>query len=257
THAFFKALLFMGSGSIIHGVEHGMHHTHEKLDPQDMFNMGGLAKRMPITFRTFLIGGLSLAGFPFVTAGFWSKDEILADAFAHGHWWVFVTLLLSAFLTAFYTMRQISLTFLGEPRTESAKHAHESTWTMTFPLVVLSVFAIFAGFVGVHQDFPVLGKMLGKNPFEHFVIYSLPNHGSGFVFTWTPVMLSVVVGLSGLFLGWLVYGRNSLKVGQQDPLIKWFGPLYKLLSNKYYIDELYDLVFVRPAKWLSETVSFR
>jgi len=257
THAFFKALLFMGSGSIIHGVEHGMHHTHEKLDPQDMFNMGGLAKRMPITFRTFLIGGLSLAGFPFVTAGFWSKDEILADAFAHGHWWVFVTLLLSAFLTAFYTMRQISLTFLGEPRTESAKHAHESTWTMTFPLVVLSVFAIFAGFVGVHQDFPVLGKMLGKNPFEHFVIYSLPNHGSGFVFTWTPVMLSVVVGLSGLFLGWLVYGRNSLKVGQQDPLIKWFGPLYELLSNKYYIDELYDLVFVRPAKWLSETVSFR
>ena len=257
THAFFKALLFMGSGSIIHGVEHGIHHTNEKLDPQDMLNMGGLAKRMPTTYWTFVVGGLSLAGFPFVTAGFWSKDEILADAFAHGHWWVFVVLLVSAFLTAFYTMRQISLTFLGDARTESAAKAHESAWTMTLPLVVLSFFAVFAGYVGVHMDFPVLGAMLGSNPFEHFVIGSLPHHGSGFEFEWTPVILSVVAGISGLSLGWLVYGRRPLVVGQQDPLVKVLGPLYGVLANKYYFDELYDVALVRPAKWISEVVAFK
>ncbi len=85
THAFFKALLFLGSGSVIHGMEHGVLHTGEHVDPQNMFNMGGLRKKMPITFWTFLIGGFALSGFPVVTAGFWSKDEILADAFAHGH----------------------------------------------------------------------------------------------------------------------------------------------------------------------------
>ena len=98
THAFFKALLFLGSGSVIHGVEHGVFHTGEHVDPQDMFNMGGLRKKMPITFWTFLIGGFALSGFPLITAGFWSKDEILADAFGHGHWAVFVTLALAALL---------------------------------------------------------------------------------------------------------------------------------------------------------------
>src|SRR5512137_1176445 len=103
THAFFKALLFLGSGSVIHGVEHGVLHTGEEVDPQNMFNMGGLRKKMPITFWTFLIGGLALSGFPIISAGFWSKDEILADAFGGGHWVVFSVLAIAAFLTAFYT----------------------------------------------------------------------------------------------------------------------------------------------------------
>src|SRR5688500_2618586 len=103
-HAFFKALLFLGSGSVIHGMEHGVLHTgNHHVDPQDMFNMGGLRKKMPITFWTFLIGGFALSGFPLITAGFWSKDEILADAFGHGHWAVFLTLSVQAFMTAFYT----------------------------------------------------------------------------------------------------------------------------------------------------------
>ncbi|MEE8122379.1 MAG: NADH-quinone oxidoreductase subunit L, partial [Anaerolineales bacterium] len=136
THAFFKALLFLGSGSVIHGVEHGVQHTDDHIDAQDMFNMGGLRKKMPITFATFLIGGLALSGFPLITAGFWSKDEILADAFANGHLAVFITLALAAFLTAFYTMRQITLTFLGDARTKAVEHAHESVWTMTLPLIV-------------------------------------------------------------------------------------------------------------------------
>ncbi|MFQ5407018.1 MAG: NADH-quinone oxidoreductase subunit L [Anaerolineales bacterium] len=257
THAFFKALLFMGSGSIIHGVEHGQHHSHEELDPQDMLNMGGLRRRMPVTFWTFLIGGFSLAGFPFITAGFWSKDEILADAFANGHGVVFIVLLLAAFLTAFYTMRQIVLTFLGEARTESAAHAHESTWTMTLPLVVLSFFAIFAGFVGVHPQFPGLGALLGSSPLERFLIESLPHHIEGFAFDWTPVLLSVVAGLGGLGLGWLVYGWKPLARGQPDPLVSALGPVHSMLQNKYYVDELYRFLFVRPAQWISATFTFR
>ena len=218
--------------------------------------MGGLAKRMPTTYWTFVIGGLSLAGFPFVTAGFWSKDEILADAFAHGHWWVFVVLLISAFLTAFYTMRQISLTFLGDARTESAAKAHESAWTMTLPLVVLSFFAVLAGYVGVHMDFPVLGDMLGNNPFEHFVVGTLPHHLDGFEFNWTPVLFSVLVGIGGLGLGWLIYGRRPLSAGQPDPLVARLGPIHKLLVGKYFLDEFYNFALVRPAKWVSEVVSF-
>src|ERR1043165_2823424 len=130
THAFFKALLFLGSGSVIHGMEHGVLHTgNHEVDPQDMFNMGGLRKKMPVTFWTFLIGGFALSGFPLITAGFWSKDEILAEAFAHNPA-IFITLAVAALLTAFYTMRQITLTFLGAPRTKAAEDASETPWTM-------------------------------------------------------------------------------------------------------------------------------
>ncbi len=130
--------------------------------------MGGLRKTMPVTFMTFLIGGLSLSGFPLLTAGFWSKDEILADAW-HGTaegfrlacGLVFVLLALAAFLTAFYTMRQIGLTFWGDSRTEEAKHANLGqgivSATMTLPLIILAFLAIFAGFVGVPTEFPILG----------------------------------------------------------------------------------------------------
>src|SRR3972149_5473848 len=146
THAFFKALLFLGSGSVIHGMEHGVLHTgNHHVDPQDMFNMGGFRRKMPITFWTFLIGGFALAGFPVLTAGFWSKDEILAEAFGNGHLVVFIVLASAALLTAFYTARQITLAFLGEPRTQSAEHAQETKWTMTLPLVILAVFAVAAG----------------------------------------------------------------------------------------------------------------
>ena len=260
THAFFKALLFLGSGSAIHGVEHGAHHSQEHLDPQDMFNMGGLRKKMPITFWTFLIGGLALSGFPFITAGFWSKDEILGDAFANGQWIVFATLAISALLTAFYTMRQISLTFLGEPRTQSAEHASETPWTVTTPLVILAFFAITAGYVGVPETFPVLGPLLHAirfNRFHEFVGGTLLELPAAAAFNVWPLLTSLFVALGGLWLGWMVYGRNPLKAGQADPLAKPLGPIYTLLENKYYFDELYDFIFVRPSKWLAETVVYR
>jgi NADH-quinone oxidoreductase subunit L len=274
-HAFFKALLFLGSGSVIHGVEHGHHHAHaehgpthglaadshgahgheeeahgEYFDAQDMRNMGGLLKRMPATGWTFIIGAAALSGFPFFTAGFWSKDEILSDAFYNGHTAVFWVLAISALLTAFYTFRQVFMTFFGQPRTEAAAHASENVRSMTLPLILLAVFAIAAGWVGIPRWFPLVGEMLG-NPFgtmmeEQALAYDL--HAEALPFQATPIAVSIIVSLGGIFLAWLVYGRKPLRAGQQDPLERWLGPLHPVLRKKYYFDELYgSLPGVRPA----------
>jgi NADH-quinone oxidoreductase subunit L len=163
THAFFKGLLFMGSGSVIHGVEHGHHHVdhgdhdqEEDFDPNDMMNMGGLLRRMPRTGWTFIIGALALTGI-FPWAGFWSKDEILADAWLTfregGHFgaseglglFVWILLTIAALLTAFYTGRQVFLTFGGKPRTKAAEHAPESVHSITWPLIILALFTTFLG----------------------------------------------------------------------------------------------------------------
>jgi NADH-quinone oxidoreductase subunit L len=249
THAFFKALLFLGSGSVIHGMEHGVLHTgNHKVDPQDMFNMGGLRKKMPITFWTFLIGGFALSGFPLVTAGFWSKDEILADAFAHDHWAVFITLAVAAFLTAFYTMRQITLTFLGEARTKEAEHAQETPWTMTVPLMVLAFFAITYGWVGIPEHFPGLGGLV-PNWFHEFVGSTLAEHPEAAPFSIWPLLTSLVVALGGLFIGWLVY--RNVKSPTEDKL------QIPVLKNKWYFDEAYDFLFIKPAYWFSETFVYK
>jgi NADH-quinone oxidoreductase subunit L len=254
THAFFKALLFLGSGSVIHGVEHGAHETDDHVDANDMTVMGGLRSKMPLTFWTFLIGGLALSGFPIITAGFWSKDEILAEAFASERIVVFVVLALAALITAFYTMRQISLTFLGEPRSKAAEHAHESTWTMTLPLAVLAVFAVAAGWIGIPEDFPGIGSIL-PNWLHEFLGGALLEHPEAIEFSPIPLLASIAVAVGGLLLGWLVY--RDVKAGQADPLEKPLGPLYVLLKNKYYFDELYDFLFVRPAYWFAETFTYR
>jgi NADH-quinone oxidoreductase subunit L len=249
THAFFKALLFLGSGSVIHGMEHGVLHTdNHEVDPQDMFNMGGLRTKMPITFWTFLIGGFALAGFPLITAGFWSKDEILADAFAHAPV-VFWTLAIAALLTAFYTMRQITLTFLGAPRTTEAGHAHETTWTMTVPLIILSIFAIGLGWIGVPEKFPLLGGVLPEF-FQEFAGETLLEAPELPAFSWVPLLTSVFVSIGGLLLGWLVY--RNVRAGEEDPLKRSLRGVYTLLQNKYYIDEIYEVVFIRPSIWISE-----
>jgi NADH-quinone oxidoreductase subunit L len=306
THAFFKALLFLGSGSVIHGMEHGHHagHGHSDkvtgrqddgplagqhaspdhlvtlssghgFDPQDMRNMGGLFRRMPRTAWTFIIGGLALAGFPLITAGFWSKDEILADAYINGHTVVFVTLACAALLTAFYTARQIVMTFFGKPRTPAAEHAseHDSIFQwMTIPLMVLAVFAIVGGWVGIPKEFPGLGA-LSTNPFHHFIgslAEALHIEAAELPFNIIPLATSLVVALGGLFLGWLVYrryghvgtglapapegDRTESPLHILDPLAKPLGRIYPVLQNKYYFDELYGKVFVkgvqRLANWL-------
>lgn len=255
THAFFKALLFLGSGSIIHGMEHGIHHSGEHIDPQDMFQMGGLYKKMPVTFVTFLAGGLALSGFPLVTAGFWSKDEILTGAFNGGFTIVFVVLAISALLTAFYTMRQITLVFLGKPRSHAAQHAHETPWTMTLPLVVLSVFAIAAGWVGIPEQFPLFGGLL-PNWFASFTgsMLHAGEHGAEH-HSLIPLYTSLAVSLGGLLLGFLVY-RAVSKEEIRDPMEWSLGKVYTILQNKYYIDELYNWALIKPARWVSEKVVY-
>ena len=253
THAFFKALLFLGSGSVIHGMEHGVMHSHDEVDPQDMFNMGGLKDKMPLTFWTFLIGGLALSGFPLITAGFWSKDEILAGAFSGGELIVFGVLALSALLTAFYTMRQITLTFLGEPRTAAAEHAHENKPVMTVPLIVLSVFAVGAGWVGIPATFPLLGGRI-PNWFEEFVGSMLRAETKIIPTSYVPLITSLVVALGGLLAGWLVY--RNVTVGKPDPLEK-LGFLYRVFKYKYGIDEFYHDAFVRPSIWISEVFTYK
>ncbi len=259
THAFFKALLFLGSGSIIHGMEHGAHHAHDHAsDPQDMRYMGGLWNKMPVTFYTFFIGGMALAGLPFITAGFWSKDEILLDALLHAPV-VFWTLSLAALLTAFYTTRQLIMVFGGAPRSPAAEHAHESSPAMTVPLVVLSVFAIFAGYLNVPEEFPVFGPIvnalgLGTGWFHHFIGGTLFEHPAALPTLaeqpWALVM-SMTVALGGIALGALVYWRAWKTSSDTDPVERGIGGvLYGVLKNKYGIDELYDVLFVKPAFWL-------
>jgi NADH-quinone oxidoreductase subunit L len=240
-----------------------------------MRNMGGLRHKMPITFWTFLIGGLALSGFPLVTAGFWSKDEIFADAWyqwAHDQkalaLVVFITLALAALLTAFYTMRQISLTFLGKPRTALAEDAHESSRFMTIPLVILAFFAVAVGWAGISDRF--LGTDgIFYNFFHHYAgaqYFHLMEelHELGLVehaietlpWSWVPLIVSIVVALGGLALGWLVYARRPLEAGQTDPLVNTLGPAHRFLNNKWGWDGLYNTVFIRPTVWFSERVAY-
>ena len=253
THAFFKALLFLGSGSVIHGVEHGAHETGDHINPNDMTHMGGLRKKMPLTFWTFLIGGLTLSGFPIITAGFWSKDEILAEAYGTSHLAIFVVLALAALITAFYTGRQITMTFLGKARSKAAEHAHESTWTMTLPLVVLAIFSVVIGWAGVPKGFPVLSSFV-PNWVHDFVDTTLLEHSEVLEFNPVPLLVSVGVALGGLLVGFLMYRR--MEAGAPDPLAR-LGRVYVWIQNKYYFDELYDFLFVRPAYWFAETFVYR
>ena len=287
THGIFKALLFMSSGAVIHGMEHGEHHAHEHghhphnvfeddgkpFDPQDMRNMGGLKDRIPVTWWAFLAGGMSLAGFPLFTAGFWSKDEILAESWNLGFgegfgpaMFVFILLVVGAFLTAFYTTRQLALTFAGEPRTEAAEHASlggPSSLVSIFmqgPLIVLGVLALITGYAGVHPSFPVFGPIFspGGNPFHDFVAETLVRHPAVSDFNLVFTLVLMLVPLAGIGLGWLMYARKPLAAGQEDPgkvALDAISPaIWRWMENKFYVDELYDWAFVRPSYWVSETL---
>jgi NADH-quinone oxidoreductase subunit L len=232
THAFFKALLFLGAGSVIHA----MHNE------QDIQKMGSLKGHMPVTYRTFLIASLAIAGIP-PLSGFFSKDEILWKAFSHGsiYFWIFGWI--GAGLTAFYMFRLVSLTFEGSARWPSQVHPHESPKLMTIPLIILAVLSILGGLLGVPAS---LG---GGNAIEHWlepVFFRaetrLTTVSTGELSKEYLLMgLSVAMAVASIILARTVYLR---KTEIAEHLAKRFQPVYKLLWNKYYIDEAYDAAVV-------------
>ena len=240
THAFFKALLFLGAGSVIHAMS----------DEQDMRHMGGLYKMIPTTYAMMLIGTLALTGFPF-SAGFFSKDAIIESAYAaHGafHLEAFYLLVFAAFLTSFYSWRLVFMTFHGRSRAtpDVLSHVHESPKVMLVPLFILALGAVVAGFV--FKDFffgANYAEFWGKSLFtaeSNHIVHEFHNVPSWVKFS------PLVAMISGFALSWLFYIQSPALPGI---LAKIFEPIYLFLYNKWYFDELYDYVFVKPARWLA------
>jgi NADH-quinone oxidoreductase subunit L len=244
THAFFKALLFLSAGSIILGLERGHHHlahgnNHarkdtEPFDPNDMRNMGGMRRSMPVTFWLYMIGTLALAGIP-PFAGFWSKDEILADSFREGFTLVYWLLTAAAFLTAFYMGRQIWLVFFGKPRHEAAAKAEESPAIITVPLGVLAALSILGGALNL----PGLHTLTSW--LEHTIEFIHPGE-----FLPSVALLSTGLALTAILLSWLLYGRRALRSGQADPLQRMLGPLFTGMNRKWFVDEIYGALILKP-----------
>ena len=260
THAFFKALLFMGAGSVIHSVEHAHRRMHghaipldevRRINPNDMFTMGGLGLRLPGTAVAFLAGGLSLAGLPLITAGFWSKDEILTAAWTANRF-VFWILAIAAGFTAFYVSRQICLVFLGKPRSNAATYARENRVVMVLSMAVLALFAIGFGWIGIPANFPILGRIGDGWLHRYLASSALSLHTEPAGFHWLPLLLSVAFAVGGLLLGWVIYGRHPLHKGQQDPIPSGFhrfhlAGIYRLVEQQFYIDTIYQYVWVQAS----------
>ncbi len=250
THAFFKALLFLGAGSVIHALS----------GEQDMRRMGGLRTRIPVTFWTMMVGTVAIAGFP-PLAGFFSKDEILWRAFSssQGHVLLWAVGVLAAGMTSFYMFRMIFLTFMGKPRMsrEVDSHVHESPAVMTVPLGLLAVGAVVSGWVGIPH---LIGQYLHHLPqyFEHFLSPVLAHpaavegaHASESL-EWGLMALSVAIALSGLWLARRFYLTHP---ALPEQLMSRFKHTYTTLLNKYWVDEVYDLLFVNRTKDLANRLA--
>lgn len=243
THAFFKALLFLGAGSVIHAMS----------DEQDIRKMGGIWKKIPVTYAVMWIGSLALAGVPYF-AGYYSKDFVLEAAFAAHSGvgtYAFWCGIAAAFLTAFYSWRLIILTFHGTPRADhhTMEHVHESPAVMVVPLLVLATGAVLTGavfapnFIGHHWEEFWHGAIVNA-PHNHIMhhVHEVPE--------WVP-LLPTVVGLSGIGLAYILYMLVPSIPGQ---LASTFGGVYRFLLNKWYFDELYDAIFVRPTRALARVL---
>lgn len=250
THAFFKALLFLGAGSVIHG-------CHEE---QDIRRMGGLKKFMPVTFATYAIGMMALSGVPVFFSGFWSKDGILHAAHAwHPSLWPFYLGLFGAGLTAFYMTRQVCYVFFGRNRSgmvveangatvedhghgNHAQVPHESPWVMTMPLAMLAGCAMLLGFLGT----PVWPW------FQSYLSGEEVHLAFGHLFEKEVLLamgLSTVVALGGIWLGWRLYRSPDAQAAGKDVVQQWQPGLFKLLQNKFYVDEFYEATFIALNRW--------
>jgi NADH-quinone oxidoreductase subunit L len=312
THAFFKALLFLSSGSVIHAMEHGHHHlaaaahahggggpdphhdpaAHDEhdahpaphgehgggkeakgvgehaFDPQDMRNMGGLWDRLPVTKWVYLIGLLALAGIP-PLAGFWSKDEILLDAYLHMPV-VFWILIAAAVLTAFYSGRQMLMVFFGRSRTDAARHAAESPPIMTIPLIALAVLAA----VGGALNLPSIGGFTppgahALGDWLHHTLDAVPGDAheepravageeaaggeaeAEGALNFGVAGLSTLLALGGLAAAYGLYRARPEKAADPDPLQPVLGPVFTGMNRKWWVDELYDFLILRPYNWLA------
>lgn len=287
THAFFKALLFLSAGSVIHGVEHGHHalaHGHdehgddEAFDPQDMRNMGGLRHHMPTTYWVFLIGALALAGFP-PLAGFWSKDEILAHA-NQNNFIVYIILALAAVCTAFYMGRQIKMVFFGEPRHPASEHAHESPPVMTGPLVALASLAAVGGLLNLPFFTAGMAEAAHNHPQGIFLmleswlehsIAAFELNEAGLIhlphiepLALDPVVagLSTILALGAFFLAFrVVYGKRPQTAEEPDPFreIPVIGPVvwwFRILPlNTFYMKTVIP-GFDASARWLAQRLDW-
>ncbi len=244
THAFFKALLFLGAGSVIMA----MHHE------QDMMKMGGLRKRLPWTYRTMLIGTIAISGIP-PLAGFFSKDEILWRAWSNGHPVIWLVLWLGAGMTAFYMFRLLFLTFWGKERMDepTKQQIRESPKSLVYPLAILAVLSAIGGFLGLP------GWTGLSNKFEHFLesVMRTPERaepvafmpGQEFIFT----VLSVMISMIGIYLAYRFY---VVRPGTADRITARIKGFYNLVYHKYFVDELYDAVFVNRVKNLGNACFF-
>ncbi len=263
THAFFKACLFLGSGSVIHAMHHVEHDLRDKgyngpFDAQDMHHMGGLKKYMPITRWTYLLSTLAIAGIP-LTAGFFSKDEILFKAFQYGYdgygyaWFVWGIGIITALLTAFYMTRSYMLTFEGKSRwpMQDQLHPHESSRSMTFPLVILAGLSMVGGVIG----FPKVAEKIGLSNWIHDYLVGHGDHlgpvaePGGLTYLSVPLELALIglgamIAVIGVFWAWRYFSKYELS---GDQLIRdRVGALYRWWQSSYYWDKLYDRTIVRP-----------
>jgi NADH-quinone oxidoreductase subunit L len=237
THAFFKALLFLGSGSVIHAMS----------GEQDMRKMGALKDKIPITYKTMLIASLAIAGIPGL-AGFFSKDEILWQTWSGHHQLLWVLGFLTAGMTAFYMFRLIFMTFGGESRVEPevAHHVHESPSTMTVPLMILAVGSVFAGWVGTPVVFGPLHEALPS--LEHWLSPAIATAGEAHAavehhdtsMEWLLMFASVAVAVGGILFAKRTFDRRI----EGEPMRGLLGPAHGLLYNKYFVDEIYGALFV-------------
>ncbi len=244
THAFFKALLFLGAGSVIHAIHHAHEHTGYHGDPQDIRFMGGLRGKLPTTYWTFVVATLAIAGVPGLS-GFFSKDEIIWKSFANGHVAVGIIAMIAALLTAFYMFRLVYMTFHGgwRGRRDQQDHLHESPGVMTLPLTVLGVLSVIGGWIMIPH---VLG---GGAWFEEFLEPSFavaeeiaPIHGShSLLFEYSIMGISVLIAIAGILWARAWYIKNP---EAPKKLATRFKGVYQLILNKYYVDEAYNFTVV-------------
>ncbi len=235
THAFFKAALFLGAGSVIHALS----------GEQDIRRMGGLARRIPWTSGTFLVATAAIAGLP-PLAGFFSKDEILWFALASGQGgsvWLWLLGSLTAFLTALYMFRLYWLVFLGRSRMapEVAEHVHESPWPMTSVLVVLALFSVIAGWFAL----------------PHYLEGALPAPDLRFawpILHWALILFAVLIAVAGVFAARHLYGNGGQRA---EAIEQRFARIHRLLAGKYFVDEVYDRLLQRPWRWVSDRIFLR